>query len=171
MLIETRRTLLRPLHPDDFDAMHAFNSDADSMKYVGNNLPMPAHVTRAWIESSQRHHAEHGYGECAVFDRATGQFIGWAGVFRSRDIAQPDEAEISYGLVASHRGQGIASEIAAALVDYAFGTLNLRRILATIDPNNTPSLRVAEKLGFVLKETKPDEHGLDTLYLWKEREG
>lgn len=169
MLLETRRTILRPLEPGDFDGMHALNSDADSMKYVGNNLPMPAHVTRAWIESSQIHHAAHGYGECAVLDRATGEFIGWAGVFRSRDIVEPDEAEISYGLVASHRGQGIASEIAAALVDYAFGTLNMRRILATIDPANIPSIRVAEKLGFVLVETKPDEHGEETLYLWKER--
>lgn len=170
MLIETRRTILRPLHPDDFEAMHAFNSDADSMKYVGNNLPMPAHVTRAWIESSERHHAAHGYGECAVLDRSTGQFIGWAGVFRSRDIEQPDEAELSYGLVASHRGQGIASEIAAALVEYAFGTLKLNRILVTIDPANIPSIRVAEKLGFALKEIKPDEYGEQTLYLWKERE-
>src|SRR5690606_31173547 len=157
MLIETRRTRLRPLHPDDFDAMHALNSDADSMKYVGNNLPMPAHVTRAWIEASERHHAAHGHGECAVIDRATGQFIGWAGIFRSHDIEQPDEVEISYGLVASQRGQGIASEIAAALVAYAFDTLNMRRILATIDPANIASIRVAEKLGFVLKETKPDE--------------
>ena len=151
--------------------MHAFNSDPDSMKYVGNNLPMPAHVTRAWIESSQKHHAAYGYGECAVLDRATGQFIGWAGVFRSRDIEQPDEVEISYGLVASHRGQGIATEITAALVEYAFGTLNMRRILATVDPANIASIRVAEKLGFVLKETKPDEYGEETLHLWKEREG
>jgi [ribosomal protein S5]-alanine N-acetyltransferase len=169
MLLETRRTILRPLHPSDFDAMHAFNSDADSMQYVGNNLPMPAHVTRAWIEASERHHAEYGYGECAVIDRATGQFIGWAGVFRSRDTKHTGEVEVSYGLVASHRGQGIATEIASALVDYAFETLNVRRILATIDPDNIASIRVAEKLGFVLKETKPDEHGFDTYFFWKER--
>ena len=169
MFVETRRTILRPLEPDDFDAMHALNSDADSMKYVGNNQPMPAHVTRAWIEASARHHAAYGYGECAVRDRASGEFIGWAGVFRSYDIKQPDEVEISYGLVPSRRGQGIASEIAAALVDYAFSTLRMRRILATIDPANIASIRVAKKLGFVLKETKPDEYGADTLYLWKER--
>ncbi len=171
MFVETRRTILRPLEPGDFDAMHALNSDADSMKYVGNNLPMPAHVTRSWIVASERHHTAYGYGECAVIDRQTGLFIGWAGVFRSHDIEGPDEVEISYGLVASHRGKGIASEIAAALVDYAFGTLNMRRILATIDPANSASIRVAEKLGFVLKEIKPDEYGAETLYLWKEREG
>jgi RimJ/RimL family protein N-acetyltransferase len=34
-----------------------------------------------------------------------------------------------------------------AIRDYAFGTLNLKRLIALIDPGNAASIRVAEKIG------------------------
>ncbi|VWB67210.1 GCN5 family acetyltransferase [Burkholderia territorii] len=41
------------------------------------------------------------------------------------------------------------SEAAFALIEHAFGTLNLRRIEADIDPRNVASARLLERLGFV----------------------
>jgi len=37
----------------------------------------------------------------------------------------------------------------AALIDYAFGSLRLRRLEADVDPGNAASLRILERMGFV----------------------
>ena len=44
-------------------------------------------------------------------------------------------------------GQGYVTEAAQALLTFAFEQLSLHRIFVDIDPRNTASLRVAEKLG------------------------
>ncbi len=44
-------------------------------------------------------------------------------------------------------GQGYATEAATAVLNYAFQTLGLDRVIADINPHNAASLRVAEKLG------------------------
>lgn len=55
--------------------------------------------------------------------------------------------EIGWGLVASARRQGYAREAAAAVVDWLKPQPQVRRIIATIDDANTPSIRIAEHLG------------------------
>ena len=55
---------------------------------------------------------------------------------------------MGYRLDQELTGQGYMTEAAGALVDFAFDTLGLHRIEANIIPRNTPSMRVAEKLGF-----------------------
>ena len=44
-------------------------------------------------------------------------------------------------------GQGYATEAAAACRDHALGELGRDRVISLIDPQNTPSIRVAEKIG------------------------
>jgi RimJ/RimL family protein N-acetyltransferase len=45
------------------------------------------------------------------------------------------------------QGQGYASEAAAACRDYARDVLGVRRLISLPHPDNTPSRRVAEKIG------------------------
>ena len=62
------------------------------------------------------------------------------------DINGRPEIEIGYRLARAHWGRGLATEAARAVRDYAFDTLRLPRLIALIDPANTASIRVAEKL-------------------------
>lgn len=57
--------------------------------------------------------------------------------------------EIGYMIVAEHRGRGYATEVVHALVQWAFDEHGIRRFLASIGPQNAPSLALARKLGFV----------------------
>jgi RimJ/RimL family protein N-acetyltransferase len=52
----------------------------------------------------------------------------------------------------SAQGQGYASEAAAAALDWADEHLKAAEIVAIIDPDNAPSIRVAEKAGFDRRE-------------------
>ena len=66
--------------------------------------------------------------------------------------------EIAYLIDKAFWGQGLATEAAAGILDYAFEKLNLSRLICLIDPENIASRRVAEKISMTL-ERKAD--GID----------
>ncbi len=55
---------------------------------------------------------------------------------------------IGYWIDSERAGQGIVPRAVAMAGDFCFGELGLHRIEINIRPENTPSLRVVEKLGF-----------------------
>ena len=55
---------------------------------------------------------------------------------------------IGYWVDVRHAGRGLVPEAVAMAVDHCFGALGLHRIEVNIRPENAPSLRVVEKLGF-----------------------
>lgn len=57
-------------------------------------------------------------------------------------------AEIGYSIRRDHWGQGLGTEAVALLIGFAFDRLDLRRVEADVDPRNSGSIRVLEKLGF-----------------------
>jgi ribosomal-protein-alanine N-acetyltransferase len=90
---------------------------------------------------------------------ADGSGIGW--VICRRDDArvmgtlslfhfheQNDRAEIGYALGRSFWGNGYMHEALTALIEFAFGGMDLRRLEADTDPRNAPSIRALERLGF-----------------------
>ena len=57
-------------------------------------------------------------------------------------------ATLGYWVDKDRAGQGIAPTSVALVTDYCFQTLGLHRMEINIRPENGPSLRVVEKLGF-----------------------
>lgn len=57
-------------------------------------------------------------------------------------------ASIGYWIDGSHAGFGLMPEACALVVDHCFDDLQLHRLEINIRPENAPSLRVVEKLGF-----------------------
>jgi ribosomal-protein-alanine N-acetyltransferase len=82
--------------------------------------------------------------ELAVTLRNDGRLIG------ACDLTGEDDgiADVGYSLARDLWGQGYATEIVHALVTAGFGALGLRRIVATVAPENLASARVLEKAGF-----------------------
>lgn len=73
-------------------------------------------------------------------------FHGAPGMEHLVSIA-PGAVEMGYTVFPEFRGQGIATEAARALMDWA-AMQGVLRVVASIAPDNAPSLRIAEKLGF-----------------------
>ncbi len=61
-------------------------------------------------------------------------------------------ADMGWGIRADCEGQGYATEICSAVLDFAFAAppsgLGLHRVQANIRPENTRSLKLAQRLGF-----------------------
>lgn len=62
------------------------------------------------------------------------------------------EFEIGWAISKDYRNQGYATEGAMALLNYCFGELHVNRVVALTDRENTPSIRVMEKLDMTLLE-------------------
>lgn len=57
-------------------------------------------------------------------------------------------AYVGYWCEARRTGRGVTTAAVALVVDHCFGPVGLHRVEATVRPENVPSLRVLEKLGF-----------------------
>lgn len=64
-----------------------------------------------------------------------------------------------------HRRQGFASEAISALFDWAHTTHGITRFIASISPDNEPSLRLAQQFGFEQVGEQMDEiDGLEHVF-------
>lgn len=70
--------------------------------------------------------------------------------FVSAGLRRPGVSEIGYLFARETWGQGIAFEALSALLTQLFGE-GMRRVFADIDPDNAPSIRLVERLGFTLE--------------------
>ncbi|WP_442853056.1 GNAT family N-acetyltransferase [Arthrobacter sp. 35W] len=64
-------------------------------------------------------------------------------------------ATLGYWVDKDRAGRGIAPTAVAMATDHCFGTLGLHRMEINIRPENAPSLRVVEKLGFRYEGLRP----------------
>jgi RimJ/RimL family protein N-acetyltransferase len=136
--VETPRLVIRPFAPDDWRAVHAYASDAATMRYIPGGA-MSEDQVRAFV-------AEKG-GEAAtaaVVLRAEDRLIGH---LPFHPWYAPRTYEIGWVFDPRDHGRGYATEAAAALLRHGFETLGLHRIIATCQPENVASWRVMEKIG------------------------
>ncbi|MBJ9989356.1 GNAT family N-acetyltransferase [Paenibacillus sp. S28] len=85
----------------------------------------------------------------AIRTKATDAFIGWCGV-GVLDLSAPDK-ELYYLIGRDYWGNGYATEAASALTAYAFNVIGLDKLFAKANSQNTASIGVFRKLGFVFE--------------------
>ncbi len=128
---------------NDHDDLSAIFSNPQVMKYLGLHCqPMSREETREILESIIRLWQNRGYGRMAVISRENNKLIGVAGLRYFEG-----EAELFYLLDEPYWGQGLATEIARAVLKYGFKMHNFRQIIAVTRPANAATLRVLDKLG------------------------
>jgi ribosomal-protein-alanine N-acetyltransferase len=145
--IETERLRLRPFHDDasDLDAMLAVLGDARSMRY--HPAPFDRERVRGWIERQLERYERDGFGLLVIEDRSTGELIGDCGP-TVQEADGESFVELGWHVLRARQGQGVATEAGAACRDAAFASLDAPFLISLIRPENQPSRRVAEKLGF-----------------------
>ena len=142
-VIETERLKLRLYTYDDLDAVGRMVGKADVMKFIGGTLTKRID---AWgfIARTLGHWMLRGYGLYAVTEKSTGALVGRVGLLNPE--TWPD-IEIAWTIDDTFQGKGYATEAAKAAGCAGFGQLKAKRLISLINPNNAPSIRVAERLG------------------------
>jgi RimJ/RimL family protein N-acetyltransferase len=164
-VLETERLLVRPFRPDDLEACHRL-LDIEAWQ-TGRSIG-DREVWLRWAVLNYEALADlrmPPYGDRAVVLKATSDIVGSVGLvpglmpfqrlpsfggLAASNRTQP-QVGIFWATGSAHLNRGYATEAARALVDYAFGTLNLSCILAWTDHDNAASQAVMRHLGMSIE--------------------
>ena len=144
--IETSRLLLRPFTPDDAAAAAPFLRDPDVIRFMGATPLSIDEVAETIRGHQERYYERLGMGALAGVLKSTGALVGRYALLRA-EIEGVEELEIDYLTSAAYRRHGYAKEAVRGILAAAWAEGKCR-IVARIRPDNTPSLRVAQGLGF-----------------------
>ncbi len=172
-ILETERLQIRPFTINDNEAIY---QNLKSIGWVNDQLS-EAEQRKAndeYVQWSVLNHQQLAqlyqppYGDRVVVLKATNEVIGTCGVVPYVDtftvfpyFGGPQEgglATAEIGLMwtigVAYQKQGFASEVAKALIQYAFADLNLHHIIATTEFDNIGSQKVMEKAGMWLEKNE-----------------
>ncbi|MGH9090765.1 MAG: GNAT family N-acetyltransferase [Acidimicrobiales bacterium] len=148
MQIDTEHLRLRPLTMADVDDLLPLQQDPQMMRYFEDGHVYTPDESRTWLQWHADMWGLEGYGFWGVELRATGAFVGWLGVTK---VWTPPEimpsSELGWFIARRHWGQGLATEGAREALAFAFGPLELPRVIARYHSDNPASGRVMEKIG------------------------
>jgi [ribosomal protein S5]-alanine N-acetyltransferase len=144
--IETARLLLRPLAAGDLDFVFQHFSDPKVGRYLVDEEPLTTWAQAQEIVDFYVSPGARTYNRWVIVRKLDGQAIGTCGFHRWSK--QHNHAEVGYDLTPPAWGQGIMTEAMTAVRDHGFARLKLNRIEALVHPDNAPSIRLLERLGF-----------------------
>ena len=146
-ILKTARLAGRPITFLDFGRLRSIHADPRvAVTLSANGLPFSNLHTRQAVRSWTQHWEDHGFGVW-LFHKPDGEFVGYAGAMHTSIDGKP-EVELLYAIRAEFWKDGYATEMATAIVRFAFGTAGLRELVAFTLPTNLGSRRVMEKCGF-----------------------
>jgi RimJ/RimL family protein N-acetyltransferase len=154
----TNRLTAEKLRDDDLADLVALHLDAEVSRYLGG-VRAPD-VTQTYLAANMAHWDQHGFGLWALRTK-DGEFAGRAGI-RHILVDGIDEIEIAYTFKRDLWGQGLASEIAAALTHIGLSQLALPSLIGLVLVGNAASRRVLEKSNYIL-EKSTTHHGEDVV--------
>jgi RimJ/RimL family protein N-acetyltransferase len=148
--IETERLILRPHRITDFDAYVDMWADPDVVRFIGGK-PFEREATWSRLLKTAGVWSLLGFGFFAIEEKVTGNFVGEAGFHDQRRRIEPSiegTLEAGWALTPNVQGWGYATEAMTAAIGWADAAFPGMRMTAIIDPDNLPSIRVAQRLGF-----------------------
>jgi len=154
--LQTPRLLGRPISFLDFGRLRSIHGDPRvATTLSANGLPFSVAHTRRSVQSWTQHWQDHGFGVW-MFHKPDGEFVGYAGLMLSSVDGKP-EVELLYAIRSEFWKGGYATEMATAVVRFAFESAGLSKLVAFTLPTNLGSRRVMEKCGFQYERNI--EHG------------
>lgn len=151
--IQTERLILRPHTFADFDECAAMWGDAAVTRYIGARPATPEEVWARILRYAGLW-SLLGYGYWAARERGTGRFVGDVGFADfHRDITPSLDGAMEMGWVLAPwaHGRGFATEAVTAALDWSDArsvSTSQPRVVCIISPENTASMRVADRCGF-----------------------
>src|ERR1700690_1861354 len=148
-VLHTDRLLLQPA------------TTADAPRLIAINEPRTPERITHFVESQLSWWLKYSYGLWLIVLPTTETLVGWCGLC---PLDSPNEPELLFGLAASERKRGLATEAARAVLAYAFSLPTVQSVWAATNVNNTESAAVMERAGMAFETQKELDGVWSVLY-------
>jgi RimJ/RimL family protein N-acetyltransferase len=142
-VVTERLDLRKPDPARDLEALFEVFSDPAGWWYEPDGRHTTPDRTRAWLTRAAERFDQDGLSYWTVRRRDTEAIIGVGGAQRQSSRAW----NLHYRLAAAHQGHGFATELGQAARAAASKVDAAVPFIAWVAPHNTPSVKVAERLG------------------------
>lgn len=147
--LSTERLVLTPARIEDFDEIAALWKKLDFTQFIMGRALSDEEV---WFRLLRDigHWTALGHGNWSIRLRHGGAYLGSVGVLNYRREMTPafDAPELGWGVDPAYQGQGYAAEALTAALAWADRTLGAARTVCMIAPDNLPSLKLADRVGY-----------------------
>ncbi len=146
--LKTERLTLRPLHPNDAEALHRLVNDWEVTRTLAEiPYPYPRSLADEWIESTRTQLTEGAAYHLAITGKE-GRKETLVGVVGLRLDAARRTGHLGYWVGRAYWKHGVATEAARRLTSWAFANLPLDLIAAEVTAGNDGSFKVLRRIGF-----------------------
>jgi RimJ/RimL family protein N-acetyltransferase len=156
--VRTERLLLRAARPEDVDDLLAYYSDPSTTRYVPFEAVGPGDVDalrprleRYLAGTDPQAPGDVLHAMMELDGHVVGDVMLRLTASPSEGDRPPSMAEVGWILNPAFVGRGLVTEAARAVVRLGFEHYGLRRLHATLDPRNTASSAVCDRLGMRLE--------------------
>lgn len=146
-VLETDRLNLRQANADDHEFIFRLLNEPSWLRFIGDrNIKTPEDARHYISEVLVPTYTRFGFGLYIVELKRTGSPIGLCGLIKRDDF---NDVDIGFAFLRQYWHCGYAMESASAVIRHASQTFVLKRIAAITSPENTSSIKLLNRLGFV----------------------
>lgn len=159
-MFNTVRLNARAFKHQDLDLLYKLHSNPEVAATTIDGIQSLEQVKKH-LDNFINHQEKYGYSQFAIFEKASGNFVGRAGLTK-RTLSEEvgEQIEVRFALMPEFWGLGYATELTEALIAFARDQLKVNLITASCGLYNARSDRVLTKFGFkFIKEVKPEGYG------------
>ncbi|MDX1685126.1 MAG: GNAT family N-acetyltransferase [Saprospiraceae bacterium] len=155
---QSERLSFRYFREEDFEDYFSLMSNLPVMKMITGKALSRKEAEKKFQDALESEDIEKGLGRFRVSTRDNDDFVGLA-----RLVPGDSAPELGYALASDQWGRGYGSEICKAVIDHARQYGKYKKLMAIVDPENLPSVRILKKNGFVF-ERAGEYEGLPAEY-------
>lgn len=159
-ILETERLWLKKYKSGNGSKFYEFMHENEARLRDSFPVSLAACGTREnaelWIKKKVIGWLEHSMFSFAVYDKATGSFIGDS-MIKNIDWQVP-KAEMGYCISKDHEAKGLMQEVLFTIIEFSFTKLKMEKLYLKIQTTNVRSYRLAERCGFSREGTHKNEY-------------
>lgn len=161
--LESPRLIFKEFESSDSQTIFELRSNPETMRYMDSYPYKTIEDAAQYIQQNKIAFEEKTGLNWAIFEKETKQFIGYFSFWRF--FRCNCRGEIGYALHPKYWGKGYMDETIKTMLPFAFEQFGLHSILANVNPNNTNSIRLLEKNGFVQEAHFKEDYFFDGRYI------
>ena len=145
--LSTERLNLRRISAEDEEEIFFLRSDKEMLQFLDRDPTRSIDEARSWMRTINEGVDDNQYITWAIALKHDRRLIGTITFWNIKK--EHYRAEIGYALHPLFQGQGLMQEAMTVVLEYGFNTIKLHCVEANVNPNNTRSIQLLEKNGFV----------------------